>query len=785
MRVSHNWLAQFLPGVAAVDDLAAMLTDIGIEVDGVSTGPALTGVIVGKIHSSRRLPKTKLSLCQVDAGGDADITVVCGAANAKRGLRVPLVLPGTTLPDGRVIATTTIHGQTSNGMLCSAAELGLGDAAGELLDLGRRVTPGTALADLIEADDVVYDLSITPDRGDWLSMLGVAREIAAKLGQKIKPPKVPKLTSKLPAVNVTIDADVHELCPKFTAIPLAGINAAVPTPIQIRERLRRCGVRPISIVVDITNYVMLELGQPLHAFDHAKLTGDLHVRFATKDEPLELLDGTPAKLGTHMLVVADAAGAQAAGGVMGGLASGVTASTTKVVLEAAHWVPKIIRGRTRELNISSEAAFRFERGVDPSICELAVTTAAKLIQRYCGGEVGPLTVTGATPAVPAPLALADGKVAQLTGVAVTGTETRQRLRRLGFTVARIKQALEVTAPPWRFDIDCAEDLVEEVVRIAGFDSIPTTLPQLTGKFVPVAANLLDGERARTRLVADGFNEIVTYAFVDPKWEQDFYANTNPPQLQNPLAVEHSVMRTGLLGGLVDRALYNAHHRQVRLRLFEIGRCFGSAAQPQHLGMLVWGENVGTHGMPAANQDFYDLAGCVQRLFPATAVEFTARKDHPALHPGRAASIVIAGQQVGVIGELHPRLLGKDQYELTPPPVVAELEFDLLTQMPVTRNVQPISKLPLIRRDLAVVVAATVTVADLIKSALAKQDAEHIVEVSVFDYYAGGKLAPDQRSVGLRIVMQGRHENLVDEQINATLAAVTNRLATEHGASLRT
>lgn len=791
MQVSRNWLAQFLPALAQQPQLADMLTDIGIEVESTTAATAnLTGVIVGRIHTTRTIPGTRLRSCQVDVGRANDVEVVCGAANARRGLRAPLVLPGTTLPDGRIIATTTIHRVVSHGMLCSPAELGLGDAAGELLELGRSAKAGTLITDLIEADDVVYALSVTPNRGDWLSMLGVAREVAAKLGKKINQPRAPKLKPTLPAATAQIAQAALAHCPKFTCLPLTGVNAKVPTPPLIRERLRRCGVRPISVIVDITNYVMLELGQPLHAFDHAKLQGPITVRSAKQGEQLTLLDGTATNLGEHMLLVCDAAGPQALAGVMGGLASGVTESTTAILLEAAHFVPASVRGRTRELNLNSEAAFRFERGVDSNLCELAIQTAARLIQRTCGGNCGPVTVAGATPAAAPAISLPDGKVNKLTGVEVSVADTRTRLRSLGFTVTRSPRSrtLAVTAPAWRFDIDCAEDLIEEVVRLGGYTELPTTKPALIGTFVPVPETLIAAPAARDRLVADGFHEIVTYAFVPPAWEQACYANDQPLTLANPLAPEQSVMRSGLLGGLLDRAIYNVHHRQVSLRLFEIGRCFPptGTAQPQRLGMLGWGELAGAHAMPStANHGFYDMAGTLRRLLPGVNLAYAPLRDHPALHPGRAATVALAGQEIGWLGELHPRLLGKGGYHLSPAPVVCELDFDTLLAMPHERRVQPLSKLPLVRRDLAVVVSAQVPVANLLKSALDQGQEENIVEVTVFDYFAGGKLGEGERSVGIRVVMQGTQANLVEAQINATLAAVTQRLEETCGAKLRT
>lgn len=789
MRVTRNWLEKFLPGLAAVDGLPGLLTDIGIEVEACGrAAPALAGVTVGRIHKTRRLPGTQARACLVDIGTGTDVEVVCGAPNAKRGLRAPLALPGTQLPGG-VVVHAERHGVQSAGMLCSAAELGLGGEDARLFELGRKARLGMPLDELVETADLVLELSITPNRGDWLSMLGVARELAAKLGRKSKAPRAPKLKEPLAAQVATIAPDASAHCPKFTCLPVNGIDAAVPTPPLILERLRRCGVRPVTVIVDITNYVMLELGQPLHAFDRGKLSGDITVRWPRAGEQLQLLDGTTAKLTDRMLVVADATGPQAIAGVMGGLNSGVISTTTDILLEAAHFVPGVVRGRTRELNITSEAAFRFERGVDPTMCETAIKRTAALVLKHCGGSCGKLNVIGATPPPPAMVMLPDGRVERLTGMVINHTEARQRLRALGFAVTRQRGKLGVTAPPWRFDVEQAEDLIEEVIRLGGYANLPTTVPALTGSFAPAPETLLSATTARDRLVADGYNEIITYAFVRPQWEADFYANSQPIQLTNPLATELSVMRSGLLCSLVDRAIHNQNRNQSNLRLFELGRCFppSGTTQPQRLAALCWGPVAADHWLPV-NRDhgYHDLAGTLQRLLPGTRLDYQPLHDHPSLHPGRAASVFLDGTTIGIIGELHPALLGKQRYDLCPAPVVFELDFDFLATLPHTPQVRQLSRFPLVRRDLAVVVPADVRVGELVESArgLVHTNGVVVVDVFIFDDFTGKGIAAGKRSVGLRIVMQGKEDNLVDTQINAVMKSVTERLHSSFAAEVR-
>ena len=787
MYVSLNWLAHLVPDVFTITDLDTILTDIGLEVEAnYKPDSALDNIVVGRIVKTWRLPESRLQGCLVDAGSHGEITVACGAPNLRRGMRAPLALPGAQLKDA-LVQKRTIANLVSAGVLCSAAELDCGDDTTGILDLGRRAPVGQLVAKLLETDDRVLDLAVTPNRGDWLSMLGVARELAAKTGIRLRRPRMTKLATHDDSHGVTIAAAVRPVCPKFTCLPVTGVNAQVPTPPLITARLRRCGVRPVSVIVDITNYVMLELGQPLHAFDRDQLTGALEIRYAQAGEQLALLDGTEAQLESHILVVADQAGPQALGGVMGGLAAGVTATTTNILLEAAHFVPAVVRGRTRELNISSEAAFRFERGVDPTMCETAITRVAKLVVQCCGGRCGQLNVTGTAPASRPPLTLPNTKVASLTGVTVPPAQAAQRLKALGFTVRRRPQALEVTTPSWRFDVERVEDLVEEIVRLGGYNTVPTTMPHLIGSFQSAPERLIDAKSARDRLSQEGFNEIITFAFVDPQWERDFQGDAvQPLALANPLSDEHSVMRTSLIGGLVDRAAYNQRRRQNSLRLFELGRCFNSVQdQPLRLAGLCWGEVTPDHwDRPDRRHDFHDVRGVVERLLPGIVLEFPTLLDRPSLHPGRAATIMLAGQPIGSIGELHPALLGPHRYDLEAPVAVFELDFAYLSSLPHRRTAQPVAKFPLVRRDLAVVVAGDVPAAALVKSTLALAIAE-LTDVTVFDSFTGVGVAEGKRSVGLRMTMQGTQANLVETRIHEIMESVTACLATAHGATIRT
>ena len=788
MRVSVNWLERFMPGVKDVRDLAESLTDIGLEVeDEEGPWPTLDRTVVARVRRVRRMQGSRSRTCEVDAGAHGMLSVVCGAPNVRRGMRAPLALLGAPLPGG-IVEARSFGDVVSEGMLCSAAELGLGEEEDVVMELGRMAKPGMPVAELLETADRVLDLAVTPNRGDWLSVLGVARELCAKTGAKVRKPRITKLPSRSSTDDmheVSIEKDALPECPKFTCLPVSGVRVDRPTPALIAERLRRCGVRPVSIVVDITNYVMLETGQPLHAFDRDQINGVVRIRFAKDGESLVLLDGTEASLTPHYLLVADAKGPLALGGVMGGLPSGVTEGTANILLEAAHFVPSVIRGRTRSLNISSEAAFRFERGVDPYMCEVAITKAAKLVMKHCGGSCGRLNVAGAQVKARPPVTIRHDKVERLTGVAVTPATSASRLKALGFGVERRRGESRVSVPSWRFDIERPEDLVEEIVRLGGYSSVPTTMPRLVGGFIPAPERLLDPELARDRLVAQGYSEILTFAFVDPRWESDFYGNDKPLALSNPLAKEQGVMRSGLIGGLVDRAVYNRYHRQDSLRLFEIGRCFPRGeAQPNRIAGLCWGPVEPDHWDRAKrDHDFYDARGAIERLLPSAELDFLPDGSHPALHPGRCARVIVAGKDVGATGELHPALIDKNRYDLVSAPAMFELDLDALCAMRHGRRADDVSKFPQVRRDLALTVDVGVDAGQLVKSATALA-IEEVTDITVFDSYSGGQLEEGKRSVGLRITMQGTKANMVDSRINEVLEALAEELSGRHGATVR-
>ena len=780
MLVSVDWIADYLPQARAIEDLSHLFTDHGLEVESTAAaGPDLPGIVAARVAESKKIAGAGGALlCSLKHGSDRHSQVVCAAPNVGRRGLYAFAPAGTSLPDGRKIEAVRLHGHLSEGMLCSASELALGDDSSGLLRLDRGSEPGAPLTRLLALDDRVYDLAITPNRGDWLSMRGVARELAALLKLRIRP-----LPTKIPAgskdaMAVTISPDAAAACPRFCALPISGVNAGAATPLWMRERLRRCGVRPVSAIVDITNYVMLAVGQPLHAFDRDRLGGAIQVRFARSREQLELLDATAARLGEDMLLVCGDDQPAAIAGVMGGRESGVTAATGNIVLEAAHFAPAAIRGRARTLNLNSEAAFRFERGVDPALPVAALAAAARLVKRICGGRIGALTEAGAAP-VPGEVELADGKVEKLLGFSPRKSENAAILRRLGCTVASKRQALLARPPSWRFDIERAEDLVEEIVRVLGYESVPTTMPEFSGRFLPCPEPVLAAAAARQHLAAEGFFETVTFSFVPPAWEKDFYGSRKPLILANPLSEEASAMRSGLLASLVDCAAYNFSHSQRAVRIFELSRCFPANAdsQPRMLAALACGPRLADHWDGCERPfDFFDIKAVLVRLLSGCRIGFQREASHPALHPGKAARVMLADRQIGLIGEIHPQLA--DRCCLPHPAAAFEIDFDAAAALMRRCQAQPQSRLPLVRRDLAVEAAADIEAGQLVESILMLAIPE-IFAVDVFDVYAGEQIGAGKKSVGLRISMQGAGENLIDERIDAIVDAAAGALEKNH------
>ena len=789
MNISRRWLAAFLPSSALPEDgaLAAFLTGRGLEIESC-TAFASCGLVAGKIAATEAHPRAKkLRICQVLAGG-APLSIVCGAENVAAGQTVVVAPPGANV-GGQQIAQRDFQGVNSAGMLCSALEIGVGaDGDGIMILADGEAVPGESLDDYLHLPDTVFDAGITPNRGDWLSHLGVAREVAAAAGLPLPAPPPgdkPALNDIFPATILAKDA-----CPYYGGIVIRGAEAGRPSPWWIRALLERCGVRPINASVDITNYVMLATGQPLHAFDLDKLKGGITVRMANKNEEIALLNGDIARCDSDTLLICDENGGVAMGGVMGGMESAVSDATTNIFLEGAFFAPSVVRGRALRHNLNSEAAYRFERGVDPLLPPHALEYAAKLITQVCGGNAGPLNFAGAPPPPPPPIR---AKTTQITGlIGIPDWDTpgiAGLLTAAGIAADTAADEITVSPPSWRFDLETPADLAEEAVRACGYDNLPE-LPPPGG--INIAANPplpFSAENARRRMASLGFSETITYAFVPPQWEEKLSAGRGAPvALKNPINSEMSVMRTTLLGGLIDRALFNLNRKCERVRLFEIGRCFVFAEknapwedeQPLFIAAVAAGNAAPAQwGEKTRECDFFDIKGDIERfLRPAGEVLFCDSAPRPAFyHPHKSVNIVVCANgektTIGAAGILHPETAAA--FGLHRPPPVFELRLQSLSAIRRLPQAQPVSRFPLVRRDLSVIADAPAkSVLKCIRAVA--HDGMHCAAV-LFDLYENDNIGDGHKKCyGIRLTMQGIEKNLTNEDIRRTLDATVAALA---------
>ncbi|MBL8528062.1 MAG: phenylalanine--tRNA ligase subunit beta [Burkholderiales bacterium] len=783
MKFSEQWLRTFVDPALDTEALAHALTMAGLEVEEIAwAAPGFDGVVVAEVrHVGSHPDADRLRVCEVDAGHGTPRTVVCGAPDVAAGMRVPCALPGAKLPGGIEIREASVRGIASAGMLCSARELGLSDDASGLLRLPPDAPVGTDFRSYYDLDDRLLTLKLTSNRGDCLSVLGVARDAAALTGAALRPVSIEPVAPTI-ADRVAVRIEAGDACRRYCGRVVRHVNVGAATPLWMRRRLEKSGLRSIGAVVDVTNYVMLELGQPLHAFDLAKLEGDIHVRFARTGERLLCLNEADAALAPDYLVIADATGPVALAGIMGGKPTAVGDDTVDLFLESAFFEPQAIGGRSRRLGFASDSSHRFERGVDFGMAACALERATRLILECCGGEPGPITeALTELPARP-PVRLRTARVPKLLGIDPGADAVAAIFERLSMLVLRDGDSLAVTPPSFRFDIVREEDLVEEVARVYGYDRIAPQPLATASAMLPLPETTRTIRELRAGLALRDYQEAVTYAFVDPAWEADF--GVPPPLvLANPIASQMSVMRTTLLGGLVDRLRFNLNRRQIRVRLFEIGTVFlgaGGTQQPTRVGGLAYGPVLPEQwGSPARNIDFFDVKGDLEALCHPLAPTFEPAH-HPALHPGRAARVFLAGQPVGWCGELHPRWQRK--YELPLAPVMFELDAEYLQGVPVP-TYQELSRFPSVRRDLALVVDEKVSAASL-QGCLLRAAPDVVWEVVLFDVYRGKGLDIGKKSLAFRILLQDTQRTLTDEEADAAMAVLITAAEQEHGASLR-
>ena len=790
MRVSLAWLGEWVETGRDPAALAARLTMSGIEVEGIDPAAGdFEGVVVGEVLSVARHPGAdKLTVCQVAGGGPAPLQVVCGAPNVRAGMKTPFALEGAKLAGG-VIRKAKLRGVDSSGMLCSARELGLSDEHEGILELPDELVTGTALREALALDDAILTLNVTPNRGDVLSVLGLAREVAAITARKLTPPALEPVAA-VTREKFPVRLDVPARCPRFAGRVIQGVNPAARTPLWMRERLRRAGLRPIRPVVDVTNYVMLELGQPLHAYDLRRLRTGIEVRDARPGEKLRLLDGREIALAPGMLVIADAEGPVGLAGIMGGEKSGIAADTADVFLEAAFFPPDTVAGVARRHGLVTDAAQRFERGVDPRGQERAVERATELLLAIAGGRPGPLTVTQDESRLPKRpgVTLRPDRVASLLGVAIPRTEIEEILRRLGMQVAGAGDVLGVIPPSHRFDIAIEQDLIEEVGRIHGYDNIPRTDARMPQRPQPVTERAVTRERLRLLLVDRGYQEVITYSFVDPKLQRLLFPSVRALALENPLSAELAEMRVSLWPGLVETLRFNLRRQQERVRIFEVGTRFemdaGRMFESQAIAGLVTGPALPEQwGAEKRTADFYDIKADVEGLFSLTgrtaAISYVAAP-REGLHPGRSAAVMDGGRRVGWIGQLQPEVARR--LEIREPPWMFEIAIDpsFRSEVPVFRE---ISKYPAIRRDLGVVVDEAVTLDELRESVnLAAKGL--LRELHVFDVYRGRGVEPGRKSIALGLILQETSRTLTDGEADAVVAAVIERVKGDLKAGIR-
>jgi phenylalanyl-tRNA synthetase beta chain len=794
MKVPYSWLAEWVKVPWPAPELGSRLTMAGIELEALgSAAPPFSGVVVAQIVSAEPHPQAdKLLVCRVSTGSGATLQIVCGASNAHAGLKSALALVGAQLPGDLIIKAAKLRGVESQGMLASAKELGLGEASAGILELPSDAPLGHPLREYLALDEPVLDLNITPNRGDAMSVIGIAREVAALAGTKVSGPAIGSAPAGH-ADRLSVQLEAPAECPRFAGCILHGVNNRTETPLWMRERLRRAGVRAISPVVDVTNYVMLELGQPMHAYDLKKLRGGIRVRLARAGEPVTLLDGKAISAHADVLLITDSEGAVGLAGIMGGLRTAVGAETTDVFLESAYFSPDAVLGRARRLGLQTDAGQRFERGVDPTQQSRAIERAIALLAPMAGGSAGPIEVTQSAAHLPqrSAVPLRAKQLTRLLGVELPAARVEATLAGLQMQVTRSASGWQVRPAAHRFDIGIEADLIEEVARVVGFGAIPETDALRPQRFRPLPEEHPPEAAVLAVLAARGYQEAITLAFVDPALQERLFPGRPALALSNPIASDLSVMRVSLWPGLLRAALENQRRQADRIRLFEHGTCFeagaGSTRERDMLAGLTCGARVpeqwGVSKDLRGAADFYDVKSDLAALFAATGLprSFTFEAaSQPALHPGRAARVLRCGQEVGWLGELHPTLV--QGLDFTYPPILFELDFD--AALAVKRSTyKEISRFPQVRRDLAIVVDESITLSTLAER-VTLAASSLLRDLRVFDVYRGPGLEKGRKSVAFGLIFQDISRTLTDDDVERLMASVVADLRENLNARIR-
>ncbi len=791
MKFSEQWLREWVNPSVNTEQLSHQLTMCGLEVDAIEpVAVPFSNVVIGEVISVEPHPDAdRLRLCQVNVGSEL-LAIVCGASNVAQGLKVPVAMIGAVLPGGLAIKRSKLRGVESFGMLCSAVEIGLAESADGLMILPADATPGMSIRDYLQLDDVTIEIGLTPNRGDCLSIQGIAREVA--------------VINQLPLQAVEIKANVAshqdqfavvisapEACPRYVGRIIKGVNPAAETPNWMQERLRRCDVRSISPIVDVTNYVMLELGQPMHAFDLSKLEGGINVRHALAGESLKLLDGQSVELTPETLIIADHRKPLAMAGVMGGDESAVTDQTTDIFLESAFFTPSGLMGCARQYGLHTDSSHRFERGVDYELPAKAMRRATELLLEIVGGEAGVLIEVSVAEYLPTrtaiPLRLA--RVERILGLELSPAQIEKLLLSLGMEIEKQPEQWLVTPPSFRFDLTIEADLIEEIGRIYGYDRLPTEMPAISMEVRLPTELQVSQSRGRTLLVDRGYQEAITYSFVDEQLQARVNPDIKPISLANPISADMSVMRTSLWPGLLQAFSHNQKRQQARIRLFEFGVKFsrqgGAIVEEKIISGLISGELVAEQwGMPARKVDFYDIKADVEALLglvgSGAGHTFVAAA-HPALHPGQSAAIKSCDDKpLGWVGKLHPAL--EKELGLTGPVYLFEVDAHVLDVAAKPAFVE-MSKYPSVRRDLAVVVASSVPASQVQQSIVAASK-PYLLKLNLFDVYSGEGIESGSKSLALGLTFQDSSRTLTDQEVDGLISNVLKQLKQDFNATLR-
>lgn len=790
MKFSEKWLREWVNPDLSTEALVEILTGAGLEVDAVdAVAGEFSGVVVGQVISLEPHPDAdKLRCCKVDVADDEYLDIVCGASNVREGLKIPVAKIGSVLPGNFKIKKAKLRGVASFGMLCSSKELGLTESAEGLMELADDAPVGIDFRHYMDLDDVSIDIDLTPNRSDCLGVAGVARELGVLTNLDLTKPEIVDVLAETDTTFV-VDVKATHACPKYMGRVIENIDVNAKTPLWMSEKLRRSGLRSLGPIVDVTNYVMLELGQPMHAFDLDTVDQKIEVREAKAGETLTLLDGQTVTTHAGTLVIADASAPIALAGIMGGDKTSVSKNTTRLFLESAFFATEAIAGQARKYGLHTDSSHRFERGVDPSLAIVAMERATALLKEIVGGKVGPIIQQVSEADLPKlnTVHLRYQRIKRVLGIELNKQAIEEQLTRLGLHLTSVDDGWKVDVPSFRFDISLEVDLIEELGRLYGYDKLPNTRPQGTVLTSNITEKLSSVERLQQLLIDRGYQEAVTYSFVEPSMQLLLAEDSKPAiKLKNPISADLSVMRTNLWPGLVQATVYNANRQHQRIRFFEIGRVFKgdleSIEQNRQIGGLIYGTQNSEQWLIDDRQvDFFDIKADVEALLKIGQGEISFKaEEHQALHPGQSARVYKNGSPIGWVGALHPKLA--KPLELDGKAYVFELNLDAVLSKQIP-TFEILSKFPALRRDLALVVEDSVT-ASQVDDCLRGIDSDILKSIQLFDVYSGQGVEPGKKSLAIAFMLQHQDRTLTDEEVEILLKTVTDKLEQVLGATIR-